>query len=96
MSPLPNAPFSPKTLGERWGCSSQHIRNMIRTGEIPAFSIGKLFRIPADWVFAHEQAKLPHSDDAEEKAIESVVNSQTSAQQPKRRPRVLYGGIVVD
>ena len=40
-------PFSPRTLADRWDCSPQKVRCMIRDGEIAAFSIGKLLRIPA-------------------------------------------------
>lgn len=40
-------PFTPETLAERWECSAQKIRNMIMNGEIAAFRLGKLIRIPA-------------------------------------------------
>lgn len=40
-------PFSPETLGDRWGCSSEKIRQMCRTGELAYFRLGKLIRIPA-------------------------------------------------
>lgn len=35
-------------LAERWLCSERHIRNMITSGELPAFRLGKLFRIRLD------------------------------------------------
>jgi len=40
-------PFSPESLGERWGCSPDKIRRMYRGGEIEGFKLGKLIRIPA-------------------------------------------------
>ncbi|MCA0944536.1 helix-turn-helix domain-containing protein [Salipiger pacificus] len=40
-------PFSPATLGERWGCSAQHIRDMVARGDLKAFRAGVLIRIPA-------------------------------------------------
>jgi excisionase family DNA binding protein len=40
-------PFSPETLAERWGCSSDKVRRMYRAGEIEGFKLGKLIRIPA-------------------------------------------------
>jgi excisionase family DNA binding protein len=43
-------PFSPETLGERWGCSSEKIRQMCRRGELSSFRLGKLIRIPASEV----------------------------------------------
>lgn len=39
--------FSPKTLSERWGCSKQHIRNLINRGELSSFKCGNLLRIPS-------------------------------------------------
>lgn len=40
--------FTPATLAERWACSERHVRNMIETGELPAFKLGgKLLRIRA-------------------------------------------------
>lgn len=40
-------PFSPETLGNRWGCSSEKVRQMCRAGELSSFRLGKLIRIPA-------------------------------------------------
>ena len=47
-------PFTPDTLAERWRCSAETIRGMIRRGELPAVRIGRVMRIPADVVDAHE------------------------------------------
>ncbi|TGU43650.1 DNA-binding protein, partial [bacterium M00.F.Ca.ET.152.01.1.1] len=42
---FPNV-YTPAMLAERWACSERHIRNMIATGELPAFRLaGKLLRI---------------------------------------------------
>lgn len=43
-------PFSPETLGQRWGCSSEHVRQMCRRGDLSYFRLGKLIRIPANEV----------------------------------------------
>jgi excisionase family DNA binding protein len=43
-------PFSPETLGARWDCSSEKIRQMCRHGELSYFRLGKLIRIPASEV----------------------------------------------
>jgi excisionase family DNA binding protein len=43
-------PFSPETLADRWGCSSEKIRQMCRGGELSSFRLGKLIRIPASEV----------------------------------------------
>ena len=40
------AVYTPAMLAERWECSERHIRNMVETGELPAFRLGeKLLRI---------------------------------------------------
>lgn len=41
-------PFTPETLAERWGCSAEKVRQMIRRGDLRAFRLGKLIRIPAN------------------------------------------------
>ncbi len=58
-------PFSPETLGERWGCSPDKVRRMYRSGEIKGFKLGKLIRIPADAVerFECQTTELPHIED---------------------------------
>lgn len=43
-------PYSPETLADRWGCSSEKVRQMCRAGELAAFRLGKLIRIPANEV----------------------------------------------
>ncbi len=40
-------PYSPESLAERWGCSSEKIRQMYHLGELGGFRLGKLIRIPA-------------------------------------------------
>ncbi|MCW0235304.1 MAG: helix-turn-helix domain-containing protein [Ferrovibrio sp.] len=41
-------PFSPETLAERWGCSSRHVRTLLKSGKIKGFQLGgKLWRISA-------------------------------------------------
>ena len=43
-------PFSPETLADRWGCSSEKVRQMCHHGELSYFRLGKLIRIPANEV----------------------------------------------
>lgn len=45
-----NRPFTPETLAERWGVSAQTIRNEIARGALPAFRIGRAYRIRAETV----------------------------------------------
>lgn len=48
------APFSVKTLAQRWHVSESSIRTLIRHGSIEHFRIGDLIRIPADEVARYE------------------------------------------
>lgn len=57
--------YTPDELAERWGCSGNHIRAMIRKGTLPAFRLGKLYRVPASVVEEYEaceNAPSPRSD----------------------------------
>lgn len=47
-------PYSVDELAERWACSPQHIRDMVRDGRLRAFRAGRLIRIPAAVVRAVE------------------------------------------
>lgn len=57
-------PFTPESLGERWGCSPDKVRRMYKAGEIEGFRLGKLIRIPADAVerFECQNTGSPYTD----------------------------------
>lgn len=40
-------PFSVRRLAQRWGCSPQHVYNLIRSKKLTSFRIGGLIRIAA-------------------------------------------------
>ena len=48
--PDPAAAFTPEGLADRWQVSSETIRQMIRRGDLRAFRVGRLFRIPPEAV----------------------------------------------
>lgn len=55
MENKPKRPYTPDTLAELWGCSANHVRNLIHRGELPAYRLGeRLFRIKAEDVRAYE------------------------------------------
>lgn len=57
-------PFTAETLAERWGCSTNHVRNLVHRGQLRAFRIGaRLLRIPADAVDEYEQSQLAKTAD---------------------------------
>ncbi len=51
----------PKEVADEWGCSEQHVRNMVNRGELGHFQLGgKLLRIPRSAVDEVERAtKVP-------------------------------------
>ncbi|WP_455960559.1 helix-turn-helix domain-containing protein [Methylorubrum aminovorans] len=56
--PHPNV-YTPETLAKRWRCSANHVRNMVKRGDLPAFrSGGRLLRIRTADVISHEAGAL--------------------------------------
>jgi excisionase family DNA binding protein len=62
---MADRPFSPDALAERWGCSGELIRSMLRRGELAYFKIGKLYRIPANEVERIECQTITGSESTE-------------------------------
>ncbi len=93
---MSEAPYSPKKLAERWGCSRQFVHKLIRKGELPAFRIGeKLLRVRAEEVHkweaqlantvlegSTEDGSLRGGKVAEGVAIASVMASMRARQPP--------------
>ena len=46
----PARPYTAASLAERWGCSVNHIRDLIRDGKLQCFRVGRLIRIRRDEV----------------------------------------------
>src|SRR6185437_9014082 len=47
MVAVSERPYSSEELAEHWGCSAQHIRDLVRSGALRSFRVGRLIRIPA-------------------------------------------------
>lgn len=47
--------YSSAELAARWGVSESTVRAIIRKGELPAFKVGRSFRIRCDVVDAYEE-----------------------------------------
>ncbi|MHC9236966.1 helix-turn-helix domain-containing protein [Pseudooceanicola sp. 502str34] len=43
-------PFTPELLADRWQCSSETIRQMVKRGDLRGFRVGRMIRIPLDAV----------------------------------------------
>lgn len=50
-------PFTPATLAARWGCSDTLIYDLLNSGKLRSFRIGKLWRIRPEWVEEYEQCQ---------------------------------------
>lgn len=63
---IADRPYTPAQLAEHWQCSERHVRNLIATGELEAFQIGRMWRIPAAVVREREeQCQKSGSSDTE-------------------------------
>src|SRR5690348_13225165 len=67
-------PFTPESLGERWRCSAEKVRQMFHSGELAGFRLGKLIRIPAVEVERFECAQLRSTENT------SSSNTEESSQ----------------
>ncbi|MFW7355575.1 MAG: helix-turn-helix domain-containing protein [Brucella sp.] len=47
--------YRPEDVAKLWGCSSRQIRNMINSGQLEAFRVGKLLRITPAAVEEYER-----------------------------------------
>lgn len=56
-------PVTPDMLAERWACSDETVRQMIKRGELRAFRVGRMFRIP--WEAVEEVECKSASEDLE-------------------------------
>ena len=71
MTAHPNV-YSPRSLAMSWGCSEQHVRNLINNGQLRAFRIGKLLRIEPKAVEDY-QCQNTVSDDSGENSPRSTM-----------------------
>lgn len=55
-------PYTCDSLADRWGCSAETIRQMVVTGRLPGFRVGRMIRIPATVVDEVEQCQKSASD----------------------------------
>ena len=81
-------PFTPESLGARWECSAEKIRQMFHNGELAGFRLGKLIRIPAIEVERFECALLHPVQDMNSSNIEenSLLQSDAARNGAEFRP----------
>ncbi len=71
-------PYSPETLAERWGCSSEKVRQMFHLGELQGFRLGKLIRIPANEVERIECQNTDWSNIEDSSASPTPIRSEVA------------------
>lgn len=47
-------PYTAEMLAERWECSAETVRQMIRDGRLPAFRVGRMMRVTQQVVEQYE------------------------------------------
>jgi excisionase family DNA binding protein len=72
-------PFTPETLGQRWGCSAEKVRQMFHSGELLGFRLGKLIRIPVIEVEQYECAQTQAASASSSSSIEESLPSPSVA-----------------
>ena len=89
-------PFTPDALADRWGVSSETVRQLIKRGDLPGFRVGRMFRIPAQAVEDFEQCQTSASDGSEAASASTGETTQQDdgsaivlrqAPERKRKPR---------
>ncbi|WP_226780298.1 helix-turn-helix domain-containing protein [Oceaniglobus trochenteri] len=46
--------YTAEMLADRWGCSAETVRQMVRERRLPAFRVGRMMRITSQAVEAYE------------------------------------------
>ena len=83
---MDDKPFSTETLAERWDCSTQHIRDLVNSGDLPAIRIGRLIRIPARIVEEYETCSTVSLDTEEngQSGSPTAAGYQPASLQPQK------------
>jgi excisionase family DNA binding protein len=57
-------PLTPDLLADRWQVSAETIRQLVRRGELRAFKVGRMFRIPMEVIEEYEACQITGLDDS--------------------------------
>ena len=67
-------PWTPDMLAERWKCSGETIRQMVRCGQLAGFRVGNRIRIKDAVVMEYENCHSTKSDASVEDTASSGTN----------------------
>ena len=63
---------TPEQLAEKWECSPNHVRNLIKRGELRAWRLGsRLLRIPPDAIEEFERCRQTTASDGSKETTSS-------------------------
>lgn len=88
-------PYTCDALAERWDCSSETIRLMVKGGKLQGFRVGRMIRIPAVVVEEYEQCQTSVSESFAANSVSTGETPMASdgvislrhAPERKRRPK---------
>ncbi|MCH7936637.1 MAG: helix-turn-helix domain-containing protein [Proteobacteria bacterium] len=78
-------PYTVQTLADHWQCSGQHIRDLINSGTLKAFRVGRLIRIPQQNVREFEQCESSNIEESGPCRSEQETTGEDS--QPDSMPQ---------
>src|SRR6187549_3694119 len=66
-------PMTVEQVAQHWGCSDNHVRNLIHRGELKAFRLGRrMFRISPDAIGEYEKCQLQTTTGLDASTADSV------------------------
>ncbi|RLL64601.1 DNA-binding protein [Ochrobactrum soli] len=79
--------YRPEDVAKLWGCSSRQIRNMINSGQLEAFRVGKLLRITPAAVEEYERRNTVSVKIEEDTALSGERMALADALRIRRQTR---------
>lgn len=86
-------PFTPETLADRWGVSPNHVRKLIKSGELKHFKVGSLLRVTARAAIEYELRDAPPEMLAA--ALEELTAPYKPTSDDRYRQALKYARLVV-
>lgn len=69
-----NRPWTPDMLADRWGCSGETVRQLIRSGQLPAFRVGRMLRVKHETVEAYECGTIESEGSKDDSSSHGTTN----------------------
>jgi excisionase family DNA binding protein len=72
--------YTPDTLAERWACSGETVRQLVKRGALRGFRVGRMIRITRDAVEEYERCQTSKSDDCA--AVSALTGPDMTESEP--------------